>query len=314
MDNDFNRARQRTGQHNIGSRPLLRPIQPQQRPTAPPLRPIDSLKPTSPTPSYTPLQQNAAIKPSLPPTTPQHNQNAMSNGTSHIDSSNNPTSNIKSNSTTVNAQNSKPQSANSLNFAPPSKKKSKKKKTLLVGGIILLALITISIVAYLLYGRLLDQLDKKQEELTYISTQYYQLKKDNEELNKKLLAATEGTAGMSQSTRTAITTAISNKNYRAIEQYIQDNVLVVIAASDGVGRRSPEQAVSDLKFIDDASQPWNFNLPAETLANYKDGDYKQYFPNSAIVGKSADGKIISFSTTPGGKISVIFMCEDESLL
>lgn len=111
-----------------------------------------------------------------------------------------------------------------------------------------------------------------------------------------------------------IAAAISSGNTAALQGYMAQKVRVIIAASEGVGDRTPAQAISDLKYLDSATDPWNFNLNDTTLAQYGAGGYGQYFPAGAVVGRSADDKVVSFTFDAGGKISGIFMAADAELL
>jgi len=69
-----------------------------------------------------------------------------------------------------------------------------------------------------------------------------------------------------------------------------------------VTERRPKPLVI-LKYLDNATDPWDFALPAATLAAYQTGGYKQYFPTTALVGKSANKYVVSFQFDSNGKIS-----------
>lgn len=111
-----------------------------------------------------------------------------------------------------------------------------------------------------------------------------------------------------------IEASITSGNTAALEGYMAPKVMVIIAASEGLGERTPAQAVSDLEYLDDADDPWDFSLPAATLKKWGNGDYKQYFPSDALVGKSADDMVISFTFNNAGKISGIFLAANADLL
>jgi hypothetical protein len=89
-----------------------------------------------------------------------------------------------------------------------------------------------------------------------------------------------------------------------------DKVNVIVAASDGLGSRTPEQAVNDLKTLA-STKDWNFKLEAKTVATYQDGDYSIYFPAGALVGKSSDGHVVSFVFNDTGKITGIFIAASD---
>jgi len=112
----------------------------------------------------------------------------------------------------------------------------------------------------------------------------------------------------------SIKSSITSNNTAALEGYMASKVTVIIAASEGIGERTPTQAISDLKYLDNATDPWDFNLSAATLTKFQTGDYKKYFPTNAIVGKSANKYVISFNFDSEGKIDTIFMAVNSDLL
>lgn len=114
-----------------------------------------------------------------------------------------------------------------------------------------------------------------------------------------------------------IEASITSGNTAALEGYMTSSVNVIIAASEGLGAKTPAQAVDAVTtFItsDNTSWDYNFPLPATTLSTYGKGFYGQYFPNNAIVGKASNSKVISFSFDCNAKISTVFMAASEDLL
>lgn len=108
--------------------------------------------------------------------------------------------------------------------------------------------------------------------------------------------------------------AISSKNYAALEGYMAASVNVVFAASEKGGPVTPAQAVSDLDYLNSATSPWNFALPAATLASYKAGGYGKYFGAETYVGRSANDYVVSFDFNCSTKIDVIFITGNADLL
>ncbi len=109
--------------------------------------------------------------------------------------------------------------------------------------------------------------------------------------------------------------ALESENYAALESYMADSVRVVIAASEGVGDRTPAQALEDLKYLNSASSPWDFDLPAATIADWRTGDYASYFPETlSLVGRSSDGYVVVFKFNASEKITDIFMSVNDDLL
>ena len=142
-------------------------------------------------------------------------------------------------------------------------------------------------------------------------------------LQEKLNAATATTTTQTTTTAVApsasaiesIKSSITSGNTAALEGYMASSVSVVIAASEAAGAGTPTAAVTSItNFIANATSPWNFSLSASILSSYGAGSYKQYFPSIAIVGKSANKKVISFSFDSKGKIDTVFLAASEDLL
>lgn len=157
--------------------------------------------------------------------------------------------------------------------------------------------------------------------------QISQLEQDKADLEKQLteqkalVAAQSDKADQSTCSSPSVSSvqnikdSITSGNTAALEGYMASKVNVILAASEGIGERTPTQAVGDVtSFIGDAKAPWNFALSATTLKSYNDGFYGKYFPESAIAGKSANNKVISFSFDCNGKIKTVFLTPDASLL
>ncbi len=158
-------------------------------------------------------------------------------------------------------------------------------------------------------------IEQKQSEITALQGQVTGLQEDLTAAKADAAKKPEATTGPSQATLDNVEQSISSGNTAALEGYLADKVLVIIAASEGVGMRTPAQAVSDVTdYIKDTKEPWDFSLPAKTVAEYSSGDYAQYFPNGALVGESADSMVISFTFNSSGKVSVIFLAADSALL
>lgn len=108
--------------------------------------------------------------------------------------------------------------------------------------------------------------------------------------------------------------AISSKNTAALKGYMADKVNVVFAATEKGGDVTPDQAISDLDYLDAATNPWNFNLSADKLNAFKAGDYKQYFEGTIYVGESANKYVIAYGFDTCAKINRIFVSVSSDLL
>lgn len=204
-----------------------------------------------------------------------------------------------------------------------NQQKSKKKSGVKIFGLIILI---IAVVAGSAYAGYWYREQKAKKALQSANQQIADLQKQKQELEKakakqekenekeKKESTTTATSVPTDELKTNIQDAVKAGNISALEGYIASPVKVILAASEGLGDRTPQQAVADLKYISEGTDPWNFALPESTLSAWRAGPYKQYFPPNAVVGKSANGYVISFSFNSEGKISTIFMTSDADLL
>lgn len=197
--------------------------------------------------------------------------------------------------------------------AEQPKKKGSKKKWLMW----LLMLLLIGGAAYAGYWYADDQAkkDAKQHavEVASLNAQIDQLNKDLAAA-KVVHEATDEPMKPSEATLENIADAVESGNYAALQQNLAAKVTVTLAASEGLGDRTPAQVVTDMKTLDSCTDPWNFALPTATMEAYMDGDYEKYFPEDAHVGKSANDCVVSFTFNDEAKISGIFITKDADLL
>jgi len=162
-----------------------------------------------------------------------------------------------------------------------------------------------------------DSQAKKDLDAQKAITAALQLK--NAQLTTDLAAATKTATPAptavrpSQATLDNIAASITSGNTAALEGYAASSVKVVIAASSGIGDRTPAQMVGDVAYVSKGTDPWNFDLSSTVLSGYQAGSYKQYFPTTAFVGKSANGYVISFQFDSAGKINGVFMAVPDVL-
>lgn len=129
-------------------------------------------------------------------------------------------------------------------------------------------------------------------------------------------AAGEGTDTQAdgQDTAAVIESAVTTGDYAALEPHLADPVHVILAASEAYGDQTPDQAVTNLGYLDQASGGWDFAPATSDLNSYRNGDYAQYFPVSAVVGVSSDDYVVSFIFDGSGDIGGIFISPDAGLL
>lgn len=195
------------------------------------------------------------------------------------------------------------------------------------------AVIWLSVVIIILLaasaGLFVWQIKKGSSEKTRLGNEKKELQKKIDDLKKQLddktreldvtkkpsdTSVTSSKNSTLQSLKDNIEAALNTKNTAALEGYMASSVNVVIAASEKGGPRTPAEAVSDLSYLNNATTPWNFNLPAATLAVFKKGFYGQYFGDSTVVGQSTNKYVASFRIDTNSKISVIFMAVSADLL
>lgn len=113
-----------------------------------------------------------------------------------------------------------------------------------------------------------------------------------------------------------IKASITSGNTQALEGYMAEEVNTILAASEAFGKTTPAKSVSYVTdFIGNPTQTtWNFVLNTTILDSYKAGDYKDYFTDISVVGKSNSGKVISFSFDCDAKIDTVFISNQESIL
>lgn len=117
--------------------------------------------------------------------------------------------------------------------------------------------------------------------------------------------------GLSAADRQNVRHAITSGNTGAIEGYLSDPVRVIIMSSECCWDISRAEAVAELSYVTGAPGPWNFELPAATVAPWHTNTYYGYlFTGDDITGRAADGTIVSFGIE-GDEITKILMGFEE---
>lgn len=199
----------------------------------------------------------------------------------------------------------------------------RRRKPFLLVLLILLLVATAAGAAYWVRDRS-ARTTNSQQEATITS-----LQQTNASLKKQLTAEKAKSANADTTTNACtpkapsattisnIEASITSGNTAALEGYMASSVNVIFAASDGLGTRTPAQAVSDITgFISSDTTSWDydFSLPAATLSSYSAGSYSKYFPSSSVVGKATNKQVIAFSFDCNSKISTVFMAANEDLV
>ena len=160
-----------------------------------------------------------------------------------------------------------------------------------------------------------------KEAITAKDAEIAQLTQEKANLESQLTEAQEATtseesetAGPSEEVLEDIQAAIESKNYAALEDYMAEEVTVIKAATECCGAITPTEAVSEVEYLDTATAPWDFAPSEETLAEYADGDYADYFPEGALVGTSKNNFVVAITFDSDDKVDSIFMIVDAKLL
>jgi cytoskeletal protein RodZ len=111
-----------------------------------------------------------------------------------------------------------------------------------------------------------------------------------------------------------IKAALDSKNTAAFATYFSNPVKFVLAASEKGGDETPDQAAVDMEYANTATGPWDFSLPAPTIADYDAGFYTDYFDANTYVGRASSGQVAAFDFDCNGKIKQAFLAAHEDLL
>lgn len=196
-----------------------------------------------------------------------------------------------------------------------SKKKLPLKKMLMVLGTLLL-------LAAAAYGGYMwrdkdakTESDAQEAKITELEKKVKDLENGDEATDTSEITEAEDTSVQPTAEQlNTIKDSISSGNTAALEGRMADSVTVVLAASEGMGARTPSEAVGDVDYVIDLDATWDFELSAATLEDFADGDYAQYFPEGALVGMSSEDKVISFIFDANAKIKTIFMSASSDIL
>ena len=103
--------------------------------------------------------------------------------------------------------------------------------------------------------------------------------------------------------------AMTSGNTAALEGELANPIFVAQAATGCCGDVDPVTAINLLDYVNPGSgATWNFAIDEATLADYRSGEYAEYFPPQALVGQSSDGFLVSFiPAEPGGLIETLLI-------
>lgn len=186
--------------------------------------------------------------------------------------------------------------------------------------VVAVSVATVGILA-LMIVQLAQQVSDKTKQVSQLETKVSQLEKKVGDMATKPAEKTpEADAPAKTCTtlngtqRDNVIASITSGNTAALEGYLTNPNKVILAASEGIGQRTPDQAVADITSFISGSSGWNFLLADIETEAFAAGSYSQYFPDDAIIGKASNGRVISFLPDCDGKIKTVFLSMDASLL
>jgi len=108
-----------------------------------------------------------------------------------------------------------------------------------------------------------------------------------------------------------IEAAVKSKNYAALSTYMTNPVSVRIEATECCQPMTPDDAASELKYLDNAKGTWNFNN--EEIITGLESSFPESYGN-AIIGVSSDNYLVGFQLSAQNFISKISMSVSYKLL
>lgn len=111
----------------------------------------------------------------------------------------------------------------------------------------------------------------------------------------------------------AIKLAITGKSYSSLDKYMASSVNVLIEATECCGIITKDKALAELKYLDGAINPWNFD-PGNPIASQLKTKNPTLFPNGILLGTSANRYLVTFTLNKvSGLIEKIYMAIDYKL-
>lgn len=113
--------------------------------------------------------------------------------------------------------------------------------------------------------------------------------------------------------KTKIQTAISTKNYQSLTPYMLPTLTVRKEASGCCGELTPDKAISEMSYLNQALPPWVFDDTNNTIKTLR-ATYPDYYGINAIVGLSSDGQLVSILLDSDNMIKAVSMAISSDIL
>jgi hypothetical protein len=106
--------------------------------------------------------------------------------------------------------------------------------------------------------------------------------------------------------------AIATGNTQALVSHFTNPVNVILAASEGIGPSTPDEAALFIAQRVEGTTWWNFEPDPALVDTWRSTPYGPYFPEGGLVGVASEGNVIALSFT-GDKISTVFVAYESEL-
>lgn len=186
---------------------------------------------------------------------------------------------------------------------------------------IFLIIIAVAAATYWWRDKRADEIIRRDEE--YASSLRQSIAVLNRELiNERLInnSANQAVCGdmsgaPTDSIRNHIKTIINSGNISILPSYLAGNVSIFEVELGLIQNYNPSTAADRVaRFTYNNSSYWdyNFSLSSDILTTYRTGQFCKYFPSTALIGRSGDGRVLSFAFDCNNKISVILAATSEN--
>jgi len=109
-----------------------------------------------------------------------------------------------------------------------------------------------------------------------------------------------------------IMSAIEDKTYNSLVSHMTPSVMFEIESSEGLPAATPEEAVTNLDYLDTAVAPWNFDQNDPVILSVKDANPDEYGP--LYVGIASNDMMVAFGFDEMDKINLIKVAATYKLL
>jgi len=109
-----------------------------------------------------------------------------------------------------------------------------------------------------------------------------------------------------------IESSLSGKSYEDLIPYMAESVQFEIEASEGMPAGTPQETVENLKYLDTATPPWNFDQNEEAITSIKTQNAQEY--GNLYIGIASNDVMAAFGYDSFGKINLIKVAVTYELL